>query len=75
MSIHFRFLPWKITWTEKPGGQQSMVSQSQIQLSMHALCSGHQFPHLFFKIRELAGMVFKVPSALKDYVCPKPLPA
>ena len=27
MSTHFSILAWKITWTEKPGRQQSIVSQ------------------------------------------------
>ena len=27
MAIHFSILAWKIPWTEKPGGLQSMESQ------------------------------------------------
>ena len=27
MATHFSILAWKIPWTEKPGGLQSMVSQ------------------------------------------------
>ena len=34
MATHFSILAWRIPWTEKPGGLQSMGSQkSQIQLS------------------------------------------
>ena len=33
MAIHSTILPWRILWTEKPGGLQSMELQSQIQLS------------------------------------------
>ena len=34
MATHSSILAWKIPWTEKPGGLQSMRSQkSQIQLS------------------------------------------
>ena len=35
---HSSILAWRIPWTEEPGGLQSIVSQSQIQLkrlSMH----------------------------------------
>ena len=35
MAVHSRILAWKIIWTEEPGGLQSMVLQSQTQLSMH----------------------------------------
>ena len=27
MAIHFSILPWRIPWTEEPGGLQSMGSQ------------------------------------------------
>ena len=27
MATHFRILAWKISWTEEPGGLQSMGSQ------------------------------------------------
>ena len=27
MATHFRILAWRITWTEEPGGLQSMGSQ------------------------------------------------
>ena len=33
MAIHSSILPWRILWTEEPGGLQSMGLQSQIQLS------------------------------------------
>ena len=34
MATHFRILPWKTSWTEGPGGLQSMVSQKcQTRLS------------------------------------------
>ena len=36
MATHSSILAWKIPWTEKPGGLQSMGQQSQIQPSMHA---------------------------------------
>ena len=29
MATHTKILAWKIPWTEKPGGLQSMGSQSQ----------------------------------------------
>jgi len=28
MTIHFRIFAWRIPWTEKPGGLQSMGSQT-----------------------------------------------
>ena len=31
--IHSSILSWEIPWTEEPGGQESMESQSQTQLS------------------------------------------
>ena len=37
MATRFSILAWKILWTEKPGGLQSMGSQSWIRLSTHAL--------------------------------------
>ena len=33
MAIHSSILAWRIPWTEKPGGLQSMWSQSRTQLS------------------------------------------
>jgi len=33
---HSSILAWRIAWTEKPGGVQSMGSQSQTRLSTHA---------------------------------------
>ena len=33
MATHSSILPWKIPWTEKVGGLQSMWSQSQTQVS------------------------------------------
>ena len=33
MATHSSVLAWEISWTEKPGGLQSMESQSQTQLS------------------------------------------
>ena len=33
MATHSSILAWKIPWTEKPGGLQSMGSQSQTRLS------------------------------------------
>ena len=36
MATHSNILVWKIPWTEEPGGLQSVGSQSQTQLSMHA---------------------------------------
>ena len=33
MATHASILAWKIPWTEKPGGLQSIGSQSRTQLS------------------------------------------
>ena len=33
MATHSSILAWKISWTEEPGGLQSMGSQSQARLS------------------------------------------
>ena len=33
MATHSSVLAWRIPWTEEPGGQQSMGSQGQTQLS------------------------------------------
>ena len=35
MATHSSILAWEISWTEEPGGPQSMGSQSQTQLSTH----------------------------------------
>ena len=35
MATHSNILAWEIPWTEKPGGVQSMGSQSQTRLSSH----------------------------------------
>ena len=32
MSTHSSIIPWRIPWTEKPGGLQSMGSQSRTKL-------------------------------------------
>ena len=36
MATHSSILAWKISWTEEPGGLQSLGLQSQTQLSTHA---------------------------------------
>ena len=36
MATLFNILAWKIPWTEEPGELQSMGSQSQTGLGMHA---------------------------------------
>ena len=36
MATHFSILVWRIPWTEKPGGLQSMGSKSQTRLSTQA---------------------------------------
>ena len=41
MATHSSILAWIILWTEKPGGLQSMGSQSQIWLSMHVCVRAH----------------------------------
>ena len=33
MATHSSILAWKISWTEEPGGLQSMASQSRAQLN------------------------------------------
>ena len=33
IATHSSILAWKISWTEEPGGLQSMASQSQAQLN------------------------------------------
>ena len=43
MATHFSILPWRIPWTEKPGGLQSMGSQRvktrlrQLNIYAHAV--------------------------------------
>ena len=37
MAAPSSILAWRIPWTEEPGRLQSVGSQSQIQLSMHAV--------------------------------------
>ena len=55
MATHSCILAWKIPWTEKPGGLQSLGPQSRTQLSTHSvlgaekwrLCRQHKcLPHL-----------------------------
>ena len=37
MVTHFSILAWRMSWTEEPGGLQSLgVTKSQMWLSMHA---------------------------------------
>ena len=33
MAFHSSILAWRIPWTKEPGGLQSIVAMSQIQLS------------------------------------------
>ena len=46
MATHSSILAWRIPWTEKPGGLQSMGSQSPTQLSDY----GFHF-HTFFPVK------------------------
>ena len=39
-ATHSSILAWETLWTEEPGGLQTMGSQSQIRLSMHACKAG-----------------------------------
>ena len=41
MATHSSILAWKISWTEQPGGLQSMGLQSQMRLSVHACAYVH----------------------------------
>ena len=36
IATHSSILTWRMPWTEEPGGQQPMGSQSQTRLSMQA---------------------------------------
>ena len=45
MATHSSILAWRIPWTEEPGRLQSMVLQSQTQLSTH---TGATQLHFFF---------------------------
>ena len=36
METHFRILAWKIPWTEKPGGLQSMGSNKELDTPEYA---------------------------------------
>ena len=42
MATSSSILAWKIPLAEEPGGLQSLGSQSQIRLSMHACCKDHK---------------------------------
>ena len=46
MAPHSSTLAWKLPWTEKPGGLQSIGSQSWTQLSMHACTDSSYVPKL-----------------------------
>ena len=41
MATHSSIFAWKIPWTDEPGGLQSMVSQSQTQLSKRMCTHAH----------------------------------
>ena len=41
MANHSNILAWRIPWTEKPGGLQSMALQSQTQLNKHTRTHTH----------------------------------
>ena len=66
MATHSSILAWRITWTEEPGGLQSMGSQSQIQLNAWA-CT-----HRWNIYSELGYLIQTLPD-----ICalPSPTPA
>ena len=45
MTSHYNILAWRVSWTEEPGGLQSMGSQ-KVGLSMHT-----QYANLHFGIK------------------------
>ena len=54
MATHSSIIAWKITWTEEPGGPQTMGSQSQTHLSTHVHtvpCDCHFPTGLYFEIQ------------------------
>ena len=85
METHSSVLAQRIPWAEKPGGLQSMGSQSQTQLSehagvdgttqMHMMCSGQQnFLVLFtLPVASSAHTDFLVASAFICHLLPTPL--
>ena len=53
MTTHSSILAWTISWTEEPGGLQSIGLQeldTTEGLSMHA-CLNSTFPFFFFQVR------------------------
>ena len=85
MGTHSSVLAQRIPWAEKPGGLQSMGSQSQTQLSehagvdgtiqMHMMCSGQQnFLVLFtLPVASSADTDFLVESTSSCHPLPTPL--
>ena len=39
MATHASILAWRIPWTEEPGGQQSIESQSWTSLKQLSMCT------------------------------------
>ena len=63
MATHSSILAWKIPWTEKPGGLQSMGSQSQTQLTL-----SHRHTHfipIFIIFRESSGVLSSLNGSQK----------
>ena len=51
MATHSSILAWRISWTDEPGGLQSMGSQSRVQLS------GFHFTSVVFTKDRLWGQI------------------
>ena len=49
-ATHSSVLAWKISWTEEPGGLQSMESQSGTRLSTHGIHSTPTSPSFFLSL-------------------------
>ena len=44
MATHSSILAWRISWTEQPGGLQSMGLQSRTRWSMYDVQTAHSLP-------------------------------
>ena len=63
MATHSSILAWKITWTEEPGGLQSMESQESSTTEHIAHTHTHTHTHT-----HITHTISKIPKQISNYV-------
>ena len=72
MATHSSILAWRISWTEEPGGLQSIGSQSQTQLKRLTHTHAHTHTRMHNQVQNTAASKFSRNSCRSSHSCLDP---